>query len=181
MSKPVKEMIMSDYQQRFAEVDSALVIDIRGIDANENNTLRNTLREKGIKVTIIKNTLARKSFAGTGLEALAPGLEGPSALAYGDVSVVNIARELVDWAKKVQNLELKGAVLEGIYFEGEAGVKRLSEFPTKEEAQGKVVQLVLTPAQNVVGAVAGPGSTVLSLIKQIEEKLEKGETIAKAG
>ena len=40
MSKPVKEMILAEYQKRFVDLDGALVIDIRGIDANENNTLR---------------------------------------------------------------------------------------------------------------------------------------------
>lgn len=179
MSKPVKEMIMSDYEGRFDGIDGALVVDIRGIEANENNELRLGLAEKDIRVTVIKNTLARKAFAGTSLEALTPALKGPSALAFGGESVVNVARELVEWAKKVDDLDLKGAVLDGTYFDGEAGVKRLSDFPTKEEAQAKVVQLVLSPAGNIVGGAKGPGGKILGIIKEIEERLEKGEAIAK--
>ena len=37
MSKPIKNMIVAEYKRRFDGVDSALIIDIRGIDANENN------------------------------------------------------------------------------------------------------------------------------------------------
>jgi large subunit ribosomal protein L10 len=181
MSKPIKEMMIDDYRERFAEIDGALVVDVRGIEANDNNALRLGLLQKNIRVTVVRNTLAKKAFNGTKLEALEPSLTGPTALAYGGDSVVDVARALVDWAKKVQNLDLKGAVLDGTYFEGEAGVKRLSEFPTKEEAQAKVVQLILSPARNVVGAAKGPGGKILGIIKQIEEKLEKGETIAKAG
>lgn len=181
MSKPVKEMIIDEYSRRFGELDSALIVDIRGIEANQNNALRIGLLEKDIRVTVVKNTLARKSFAGTPLEALAPALDGPSALVYGGESIVNAARELVDWAKKVGKLDLKGAVLDGEYFDGEAGVKRLSDFPTKDEAQAKVVQLILTPAQNVVGAAKGPGGRVLGVIKEIEERLERGEAIEKVG
>jgi len=40
MSKLVKEMIIADYKRRFGAIDSALLIDIRGMDANENNALR---------------------------------------------------------------------------------------------------------------------------------------------
>ena len=40
MSKPVKEMIMADYKSRFGDLEGALVVDIRGIDANANNALR---------------------------------------------------------------------------------------------------------------------------------------------
>jgi len=180
MSKPVKEMIMKDYTRRFGDLEGALIIDIRGIEANDNNALRLSLQEKDIRVSVIRNALAKKTFTGTKLEALNQALEGPSALAFGSESVVNVARELVTWAKKVENLDLKGAVLDGEYFEGQAGVKRLSEFPTKEEAQAKVVQLVLSPAGNLIKAATSPGGNILGIIKEIEERLEKGESIAKA-
>ena len=179
MSKPVKEMIMADYQQRFADLEGALVIDIRGIEANDNNAFRLGLAEKEIRVTVVKNALARKAIAGTALEELSPALEGPAAIAYGGTSVVDVAREIVAWAKKLDDLDLRGAVLDGEYFEGDAGVKQLSAFPTREEAQAKVVSLVLAPAGNVVGAANAPGSNILGIVKEIEERLEKGETIAK--
>ena len=119
----------------------------------------------------------RKAFAGTGLETLVDALDGPSAVAWGGDSVVVVARELVDWAKKLDELELKAAVLDGQLFEGEAGVKRLSTFPTKIEAQAKVVQLCLSPASNVVGAAKAPGSNILGIIKELQDRLEKGQTL----
>jgi large subunit ribosomal protein L10 len=180
MSKPVKELIMADYQKRFAGLDQALLIDIRGIGANENNALRLDLADKAIRVTVVKNSLARKAFAGTGLEPLSPALEGPSALAYGAESVVDAARVLVDWARKVEELELKAAVLDGELFEGEAGVKRLSTYPTRPESQARVVHLVLVPAGNLVRAITSPGALIAGVIKELSEKLEKGETISKA-
>ncbi len=179
MSKPVKEMIMADYQRRFAGVGQALLIDIRGIDANENNALRLGLAGKGIRVTVVKNSLARKAFAGTGLEPLTPALDGPSALAYGAESVVDAARVLVGWARKVEHLQLKAALLDGELFEGEAGVQRLSGFPTRPEAQARAVQLVLVPAGNLVGAITSPGTLLAGIIKEISERLEKGEPISK--
>ncbi len=64
-------------------------------------------------------------------------------------------------------------------FEGDAGVKELSRFPTRDEAIVQAITLVLSPARNLVGAVKGPGSGLVGIIKSIEEKLEKGEAIAK--
>jgi large subunit ribosomal protein L10 len=179
MSKPIKEMIIEDYKKRFVDVDGALVVDIRGISANDNNAMRQGLFKKNIRVTIIKNTLAKKAFAGTNLEALAPALAGPSALAYGAESVVDVARELVEWARKVKQLSLKAAILDGQLYEGDAGVKRLSAFPTREEAQAKVVQIVLSPAGNLVRAATSPGSNILGIVKEIQTRLEDGKTIAK--
>ena len=39
MSKPIKEMIIEDYRKRFINIDGALVVDIRGVTANDNNDL----------------------------------------------------------------------------------------------------------------------------------------------
>jgi len=179
MSKPIKNMIVNEYKRRFDGVDSALIIDIRGIDAIENNDLRVDLLNKDIRITVLKNSLAKTAFSGTELESLGDALDGPSALVVGGASVVDVARELVDWAKKIKALELKAAILDGELFKGSDGVKRLSNFPTKEEAQGTVVQLVLSPAGNLVKAATSPGSTVLGIIKEIRTRLEEGNTIEK--
>ena len=180
MSKPVKELIINDYKKRFADVSGALVLDIRGLTSNDNNTLRRGLQSKQIRVTVVKNSLAKKALQGGVLEPVFPALEGPSALAYGADSVVDVARQIVEWAKKIKTLAFKGAVLDGQYFGGAEGVKRLSQFPTKLEAQAKVVTLILAPARKVVGAAVGPGSKILGIVKEIQTRLEKGEAIAKA-
>ena len=181
MSRPIKQMLVKEYQRRFEGINDALLVDIRGIPANENNELRLGLLKKNIRVTVIRNTLAREAFDGTGLEGLKDGLKGPTALCYGGTSVVDVARELVDWAKKIGELDLKGAMLDGEYFDGDAGVKELSKFPTREEAQAKVVQLVLSPGSTLLSAAVGPGSQLLSIVKEIQTRLEDGKTIEKAG
>ena len=179
MSKQIKKMIVDEYKRRFDDVNSALVVDIRGIDANDNNDLRVDLLGKDIHITVLKNSLAKTALEGTSLEVLSTTLTGPSALVFGGDSVVGVARNLVDWAKKVKNLELKAAVLDGELFDGADGVKRLSDFPTKEEAQGTVVQLVLSPAGNLVKAATSPGSNLLGIIEEIKTRLEEGNTINK--
>ena len=57
--------------------------------------------------------------------------------------------------------------------------KVLGTVKTKDEAQAKVVQLVLTPAGNLVKAATSPGSNLLGIIKEITTRLEEGQTIEK--
>jgi len=178
MSKPIKELMLAAYTERFKDIDNALLIDIRGIAANDNNTLRLGLAKKDIRITVVKNTLARKAFSGTGLEPLTFALKGPSALAYGADSVVEVARELVGWARKLDRLTLKAAVLDGELFDGDAAVARLSQYPTKIEALARVVKLLLAPAGTVVSAALGPASQIAGIVKEITDRLEKGEAIA---
>ena len=99
---------------------------------------------------------------------------------YGGDSVVNIARQLVDLAKEIENLEFKGALMEGQVF-GPDQIDVLSKYPTREEAQAQAVQIFLSPGKNLAGQIVSPGRKVASLIKAIEEKLEKGEEINAVG
>ena len=181
MSKLIKEMIVEEYRRQFDGVTDGVVVEIRGMDATANNSFRNELRGKEIRVAVLKNSLARKAFDGGPLEGISETLKGPTALIWGAESAVDVARELVDWAKKVEEIELKAAILDGELFEGAAGVKQLSTFPTRDEAQGTVVTLLLSPFRNVVGAATSPGSKILGAVKTIQEKLENGEEIAKVG
>lgn len=181
MSKTVKNFLMRDYKDRLEGVEDAVVVSIRGVPANENNELRTSLAQKNISVMVVRNSLAKTAFEGGSLENLTPIFEGPSALAFGGETVIDVAREMVDWAKKVENLELKGAVLDGELFTGEDGVKELSKFPTREEALGQNVTLILSPGRNLMGAVTGPGSKLLAVVEAIKTKLEDGEEITKVG
>lgn len=183
MSKPVKNLIVDSYKKRFEGLAGGVLIDVRGIKSNETNNLRANLAKKQIKITIVKNSLAKKAFDGGELAPLNDLLDGPSAMVYPiseDASVVSVARELIEAAKTLKTLEFRGALMEGIVF-GPGEIEALSKYPTKEEAQAQVVQILLSPAQNLVGAVTGPGKKIASILKAVQEKLEKGEEIKKAG
>ena len=105
-------------------------------------------------------------------------MEG-AAVSRSAETVVDVARELVNLVKTYPDVELKGAILDGMVFKGEAGVKELSKFPTREEAIGKAVTLIISPGRKLMGQVKGPGGRLMGIVKSIEDKLEKGESISK--
>lgn len=177
MSKPVKNMITRDYRERIGDHEDALLVSLRGIGSNDTNAIRARLAEKDIRVVVIRNNLAKNVFEDTQLSSLEPLLQGQSALAFGSESVVEVAREIVDIVKEFPKIELKGACLDGLLFEGTEGVERLSKFPTRDEAIANVVTLVLSPARNLVGSVLGPGRNLGGVIGAVKQKLEDGETI----
>jgi large subunit ribosomal protein L10 len=149
--------------------------------AIDTTKLRGTLAKKKIKITVLRNSLARKAFQGTSLEQLGELMSGATALAHGGESVIEVARLIVEAMGKMPALELKGAILDGIVFKGKAGVTELSKYPTKDEAIAQAVTLIISPGRKLLAAIQGPGSGVAGIIKAIETKLEKGEAIAKAG
>lgn len=177
MSKPVKSLITESYRKHFAEVEGAVLVDIRGIASNNNNKLRAGLAKTKVKVTVVKNSLARTAFKGTKLESIEKLLEGPSALVYGGDSVVSVARDLLEQLKTIENVQVKGALMDGQLF-GADEIEALSKMPTRVEAQGQLITLLLSPAKKLAGQILGPGRKIASLVKAIEEKKSKEEPAA---
>lgn len=179
MSKKVKSMIMRDYKARIGDATEAAVISLRGVKGIATTNMRRELHKKKIKITVVQNNLFRKTVEGSALSKLEPYLKGATAIATGGKSIVEVARELVALLEKHPTLELKGAVLDGQLFTGKAGVTELSKFPTREEALGQTVSIIVGPGKSLATQLLGPGRTVAGLVKAIEAKLEAGEAIAK--
>ena len=108
-------------------VEEAAVISLRGVDGQSNTKIRSDLRAKDIRVTIVRNKLFGRAFGDSPIGALSDVLTGSNALVYGAESIVEVAREIVSLVKEFPEIELKGAILDGMLFEGEAGVKALSK------------------------------------------------------
>src|SRR5579862_9130397 len=108
MSKQVKDLITNELSGRLKEIDGVGVINPRGINAIKNNLIRRRLREKGLRMTVVKNTLARRAVGDGKLKGFDRLLEGPSAVIYGKQSISTVARALLDEKKADDTLELRG-------------------------------------------------------------------------
>ncbi|MCX5659989.1 MAG: 50S ribosomal protein L10 [Planctomycetota bacterium] len=172
MSKPVKNLISASYKKRFGELEGAVLINIRGLSSNDNNKLRQNLAGKKVKVTVVKNTLARKALGDTKLKALTDLIEGPTALVYGGESVVNVARDLLAAIKGMESVKVTGAILDGLVFPANQ-IEVLSKYPTRREAQAQAITLVVSPGRKLAGQILGPGRKLAAIVKAIEVKKEK--------
>ncbi|MSR41992.1 MAG: 50S ribosomal protein L10 [Phycisphaerales bacterium] len=170
MSKQVKDMLVAEYNRRFAKAKGGVIIDIRGLNSITTTKLRGALRASGIRTTVVRTALARAAFKNHPLSTLAPALTGSSAVLYGLESSVDIARAIVKLADGIPDLKFRGASFDGDYYDGKAGVEQLSKLPTREEA-----------LSNVLGIAKAPGARLLGIVKEIQERLERGESIAKIG
>jgi large subunit ribosomal protein L10 len=171
MSKQVKNWIMQELTERFKSLEGVGVINPRGIDASKNNQIRRRLHEKGLRMTVVKNTLARRATENSKIKGFDKLLDGPSAVVYGSAtSISQVARMLLDESKANEKLELRGMFFDGEIYAGKKGVETVSKLPTREEAIGNIVGLILSPGRNLGAALKGPGGKLGGILKAIEEK-----------
>jgi large subunit ribosomal protein L10 len=178
MSKKVKNLIEKDLSNRFSTLEGVAVVNPRGIGAIKNNAMRRRLREKGLRMAVVKNTLARRASATTKIAGFDQLLDGPSAVIYGQGSVSAVARILLEEKKADETLELRGLFFDGEIYIGEKGVEQASKLPTREEAISQIVALVLAPGAKLSGVLKGQAGKVAALVKAIEEKAEKAGAAA---
>jgi large subunit ribosomal protein L10 len=181
MSKRVKQSITNEMTAKFKDVDGVAVINPRGIDAIKNNLIRRRLHEKGLKMIVVKNTLAKRAIGEKskiwGFDKL---LDGPSAVVFGKASISTIARALLDEKKTLETLELRGIFFDGEIYTGDKGVEQVSKLPTREEAIGSLVGLILSPGKKLGGIFKTQAGRIASLIKAVEEKAKDKESAAPA-
>jgi large subunit ribosomal protein L10 len=181
MSKKVKNLIEKDLGDRFKDIDGVAVINPRGLAATKTNVLRRKLREKGLRMTVVKNTLARRAVGEGKLKGFDKLLDGPSAVIYGhSVAIAVVARLLMEEKKLDEKLDIRGMFFDGEVYIGEDGIKTVSKLPTREEAIGQLVGLILSPGANLGGALKGPAGVIGGIIKAVEEKAKASEAAAPA-
>lgn len=171
MSKPLKDAITTEYRQAYGDEDSVCVIDMTGLNANDTHRLRNDLRAKDMQIRVVKNSLARRAFADSPLEALGKNLGGPCALVTGGESIIDVAKELARWAKELAPLKLKDAIMEG---DPELlTVAELAKLKGRLEMLGEIIMLGASPARALVGCLASPASKLAGCMKAMIEKNEE--------
>jgi len=143
----LKKPIVEEISENVKGAQGVVLVDYRGLTVAQDTELRKQLREAGVTYKVYKNTMMNFAFKGTEFEALAPVLEGPSAIAISKDDATAPARILAKFAKTAPKLELKGGVVEGTFYDA-AGITAVSQIPSREELLSKLLGSIQSPIAN---------------------------------
>ena len=166
----IKTLLANELADNWKGLQAFVVVCPIGLDAIVSNQLRAALASKNIKMTVVKNSVARVALTQLDLTPAAQLFDAPSAICYGGESVVDVARELVDWAKKADAFRLRGAFLEGQVFSAEQ-VYKLAAMPNRNELLAKISGLITSPAGRIASTLTVLGGRIAGSIKTLTEKL----------
>lgn len=148
--------------------NAVVVVANGGLSVAEMSVLRGDLRKAGANMRVVKNRLAKIAIAGKPSEKIADLFKGPTAIAFSEDPVA--AAKAVDaYAKKNEKLVILGGAM-GEETLDEKGVKALAAMPSREELLGMIVQTVMSPAANLVGAIVAPGAQIAGVLETLEKR-----------
>ncbi|MEM9169689.1 MAG: 50S ribosomal protein L10 [Pseudomonadota bacterium] len=150
--------------------DKNTVILVRngGLSVAEFTELRGELREAGATMRVVKNRLAKIAVSGKAAEKLSDLFTGPTAIAFAEDPVA-AAKAVHAYAKKNEKLGILGGVT-GEDVLDESGVKALAAMPSREELIASIVQTIMSPAAELVGAVTAPGAQIAACLETLENR-----------
>ena len=143
----LKQPIVAEISEAIKDAQSVVLVDYRGLTVEQDTALRKQLREAGVTYKVYKNTMMNFAFKGTDFEALAPYLEGPSAVAISTTDATAPARILAKFAKDAKALEIKAGVVEGNVYDA-TGMQAISQIPSRDELISKLLGSLQSPITN---------------------------------
>ncbi len=150
-----KKAVVAEIAEKMKASQSTVVVEYRGLSVAEVTELRRNLRQENVEFKVYKNSLAQRAAEEIGAGELTSDLIGPNAIAFGDDAVAP-ARILADFAKKHENLVLKGGIVEGKVVSVDT-VKELASLPNREGMLSMLLSCLQAPVRDfacVVKAVS---------------------------
>ncbi|SFU99114.1 LSU ribosomal protein L10P [Polaromonas sp. YR568] len=155
LNRSEKQAVIDEVTGLAAKAQTLVMAEYRGITVADMTRLRSQARDKGVTLSVLKNTLARRAVAGSAFEVVSDQMTGP--LIYGfSTDAVAAAKVVSDFAKTNDKLVIRGGAFGGKTLDVN-GVKQLANIPSKEVLLAQLCGLLMSPISRtavVLGALA---------------------------
>lgn len=152
LNRSEKQAVIDEVSALAAKAQTLVMAEYRGITVADLTKLRVDARSKGVSLSVLKNTLARRAVTGTSFEAGADQMSGPLIYGFSEDAVA-AAKVVADFAKTNDKLVIRGGVFSGKALDVN-GVKQLANIPSKEVLLAQLLGLMQSPISRTARVLA---------------------------
>jgi large subunit ribosomal protein L10 len=167
-----KGAVLSDLEDKVGRATVTISTAYRGMKVADMTTLRRRMREAGIEVEVVKNTLFRIASERAGRPEITQIVDGPTAIlfSYGDIAAA--AKAITEYVRTARtSLAIQGAYLDGEILKP-AQVSDLASLPSKDQLIAQFVGGMQSPIQTFAGLITGVVREFAGLIDARAQQME---------
>lgn len=157
--------------KEFSESEISILVDYKGLDVLKMTELRSQLRNEGVRMEVVKNTLLERASEGTDAALMKDFYKGPNAIVWSTDDPVAPARILADFAKDNEKLEIKVGTLSGKLLTVEE-IKQLAKMPSREALLGQLVYTLNAVPTSIVNVLSGVPRSFVNVLNAIKDQKE---------
>lgn len=172
MANELKQLIVKEMISRYRNSNNYLVVGYQGIKALEFDQLRKDLHKKKIFLEIVKNSLMAIAFKEIGFSEINSLLIGPTAIISGNDDPVVIAKETVEWTKKIPALNLRGGFVDRTVLSADH-VSQLAKLPTISVLHTQIITSINAPIAGVASAFGSVSRSLAIVLQAVKDEKEK--------
>ena len=171
MKRSEKNNFVEKMKEELSSSSSVIVSHYAGLSVIETDDLRKSMRDNGAKFKVTKNRLTKLALTDTKYESITDLFNGPTAIAFSNDPIAP-SKVSVDFEKKFKNFKIVGGAFEGEKIDLDK-IQFLASLPSLDEVRGKLVGLILAPAQKIASILQEPGGQLARVINSRSESLGK--------
>ena len=163
-----KKVLVAEVAEVAKTALSVVAAENRGLTVSQMTDLRSKARAQGVYMRVVKNTLARKAFAGTAFEPVGPKLKGPLVLAFSKDEPGAAARVVKAFSKDNDKLVATLVSIGGEVLSAKE-LDKVASLPTRNQALSQLLGVLKAPIQKFVGTLAAPNQKLVWTLVAIRD------------
>jgi large subunit ribosomal protein L10 len=148
---------------------AVILVEYTGVRMKDLDAIRSKIRETGGEFHVVKNTLARRAFADSGMELPQEYLVKSTAISFAFTDPASTAKALTDAMKGKEAIKVKGGFMSGQALNA-AQVKALADMPPLPVVRAQLLGMLQAPAGKLVRTIAEPARGLAAVVKAFAEK-----------